>query len=206
MDNLKNIKDLWQSQGESSIRFSQSEIHDMVQKKSSSIVKWILVISVLEFILPNLLILFTDFRSTQNFYEKYHLSQTMTYYAILHLIVIFVFIYIFYKNYRSISVRSSVKKLLNSILKTRRTVKYYIYYNLIMMGIIGMHIFYAVYSSVNFIEELPQDSNMTIVWLVSIGLLVFVILVFWAFYRLVYGYFLRKLKSNYAALLSNHSI
>ena len=54
MENLDNLKDLWKNQGESKIRFTQDDISEMVQKKSSSIVKWILIISLLEFILPNL--------------------------------------------------------------------------------------------------------------------------------------------------------
>ena len=57
MENLDSLKDIWKNQGESSIRFTENDIHKMVQKKSSSIVKWILIISLLEFILPNLIFL-----------------------------------------------------------------------------------------------------------------------------------------------------
>ena len=71
MENLDNLKDLWKNQGESKIRFTQDDISQMVQKKSSSIVRWILIISLLEFILPNLLFVFTDFETTKQFYEQY---------------------------------------------------------------------------------------------------------------------------------------
>ena len=62
MGNLDSIKDIWKNQGESNIRFTQDDIQNMVQKKSSSIVKWILIISLLEFILPNLAFVFTDLK------------------------------------------------------------------------------------------------------------------------------------------------
>ena len=203
MENLESLKDLWKNQGESKIRYSQKDIHKMVQRKSSSIVKWILIISLLEFILPNLIFLFTDFDATRIFYEQYGLSNTMLIYSALHIIVIITFIFVFYKNYRNISAGSTVKILLGDILKTRRTVKYYIYYNLTIMGIIGLNMFYAVYNSVSFHNSLENGTSMLMIWVISIILLSLALLIFWLFYRILYGFFLRKLKRNYAAL-SNH--
>jgi len=203
MENLESLKDLWKNQGESKIRYSQNDIHKMVQRKSSSIVKWILIISLLEFILPNLIFLFTDFDSTRIFYEQYGLSNTMLIYSAIHIIVIITFIYVFYKNYRNISAGSTVKILLGDIIKTRRTVKYYIYYNLTIMGIIGLNMFYAVYNSVSFQNSLETGTSMLMIWVISIILLSLALLIFWLFYRILYGFFLRKLKRNYAAL-SNH--
>lgn len=206
MENLENLKDIWKNQGESKIRFSQDEIHQMVQKKSSSIVKWILIISILEFILPNLVFLFTDFKGTQEFYEQYGLSGNMLVFTVIHMLIILAFIYIFYKNYKNISVESKVKELLSNILKTRRTVKYYIYYNLTMMGIIGITIFYAVYKSVEFQETLSSGTSMLMIWIVSIVMLALALFIFWVFYRIIYGFFLKKLKRNYAALSHNESL
>ena len=200
MENLDSLKDLWKNQGESKIRYSQDDIHKMVQQKSSSIVKWILIISLLEFILPNLIFLFTDFESTRKFFEEYGLSNTMNIYSAVHIVVIIAFIYLFYKNYRNISAESSVKILLANIIKTRRTVKYYIYYNLTIMGIIGLHMFYAAYNSVSFQHNLEAGSSMLMIWVVSIVLLCLALLIFWLFYKILYGFFLRKLKRNYAAL------
>jgi len=202
MGNLDSIKDIWKNQGESNIRFTQDDIQNMVQKKSSSIVKWILIISLLEFILPNLAFVFTDFEATKLFYEKFGLENTMNFYAILHIVIILGFIYIFYKNYKNISTESNVKILLSDILKTRSTVKYYIYYNLTIMGIIGLHMFYVVYNSPQFLQELPANSNMLMIWIISITLLVVTLLIFWLFYRIIYGFLLKKLKRNYAELSS----
>ena len=114
----------------------------MVQKRSTSLVKWILIISILEFILPNLLVLFTDLDASKRIYTEYGLNNVIRYYTIIHVAIILAFIYVFYRNYRRISADSSIRELLKDILKTRSTVKYYIYYNLTMMGIIGIHVFY----------------------------------------------------------------
>ena len=200
MENLDSLKDLWKNQGESKIRYSQDDIHKMVQQKSSSIVKWILIISLLEFILPNLIFLFTDFESTRIFYQEYGLSNTMFIYSAVHIVVIIAFIYVFYKNYRNISAESTVKILLGNIIKTRRTVKYYIYYNLTIMGIIGLHMFYSVYNSLSFQQNLDAGTSMLMIWVISIVLLCLALLIFWLFYKILYGFFLRKLKRNYAAL------
>ena len=200
MENLENLKDLWKNQEDSKIRYTQDDISQMVQKKSSSIVKWILIISLLEFILPNLLFVFTDFDATKQFYEQYGLSNSMMIYSAIHLIVIVGFIYVFYKNYKNISSESTVKNLLSNILKTRRTVKNYIYYNLTIMGIIGVNIFYSVYSSTAFQTTLAEGTSMLKIWVISIILLSLALFIFWVFYRIIYGFFLKKLKKNYAAL------
>jgi len=202
MGNLDSIKDIWKNQGESNIRFTQDDIQSMVQKKSSSIVKWILIISLLEFILPNLAFFFTDFEATKLFYEKFGLVNTMNFYGLLHIVIILGFIYIFYKNYKNISTESNVKILLTNIIKTRSTVKNYVYYNLTIMGIIGLHMFYVVYNSPQFLQELPDNSNMVMIWIISITLLLVTLLIFWLFYRIIYGFLLKKLKRNYAELSS----
>ena len=200
MENLENLKDLWKNQEESKIRFSQDDISQMVHKKSTSIVKWILIISLLEFILPNLLFVFTDFDATKQFYQQYGLSNSMMMYTAIHIVIIIGFIYVFYKNYKNISSESTVKNLLSNILKTRRTVKYYIYYNLTIMGIIGINIFHSVYSSSDFQNTLTDGTSMVKIWTISIILLSLALFIFWVFYRIIYGFFLRKLKRNYAAL------
>ena len=206
MENLENLKDLWKNQEESKIRFSQDDISQMVQKKSTSIVKWILVISLLEFILPNLLFVFTDFDSTRQFYTTYGLSNIMMFYSVIHIIVIIGFIYIFYKNYRNINVGSTVKILLSNILKTRRTVKHYIYYNITIFGIIGLTMLQKVYSSEEYQNKLSEETSMVQIWIISIILLSLVLFVFWVFYRIIYGFFLKKLKKNYATLLNQENL
>src|SRR5690606_4038936 len=53
--------------------------------------------------------------------------------SVIHYVVLFVFVGLFYKNFKSISTESSIKILMNNILKTRRIVQYYVWYNLVVM-------------------------------------------------------------------------
>jgi len=200
MDHLDKLKNIWQNQSESPIKFTESDIYDMVQKKSSSILKWILIVSILEFILPNLFFLLSDRTKTKEFYTNYDLNNVMIFYFGIYLIIIIGFIYYFYKNYKSISADTTVKSLLHSIIKTRKTVKYYIYANLTLAAIIGIHVFYKVFNSNLFIEKLPSDTNMFLVWVIAIVIFSFVLFLFWCVYKIIYGFFLRKLNKNYKEL------
>ena len=203
MEQLEKLKDIWKNQGESAIRFSGEDINKMLQKKSTSIVKWILIISILEFVLPNIIYLVTDHDASRRIYDNYGLTNITMMYTAVHVVIICVFIYFFYKNYKNISADSSVKELLHNILKTRKTVKYYIYYNLTMAAIIGVHIFYIVFNSESFLEKIPEDLSLLTVWFVALLLLSISIFIFWIIYRILYGILLKKLNKNYDELLRN---
>lgn len=203
MEHLEKLKNVWKNQGESSIKFTKDDIYKMVHQRSSSVVKWILIISILEFILPNLFIFFSDLKSTNEVYQSYGLSNIMLFYTILHVVIIIGFIYYFYKNYKNISADSSVKNLLSDILKTRSTVKYYIYYNITIAAVIGLHVFFIVFNSDVFLSKIPENTNMIIIWVVAIILLAIVLFLFWLFYRILYGFLLKKLKQNYKELNNN---
>lgn len=200
MERLEEFKNVWKKQRESSIKFSENDIYEMVHKRSSSIVKWILIISILEFVLPNIIIFFTDHDTSLKFYEEYDLINIIIIYTVIHIIVIIGFIYFFYKNYKNISAECSIKDLLYNILKTRKTVKNYIYYNISMAAIIGIHIFYMVFNSDEFINKLPNSTNMMTVWIIALLIFAFVLFLFWGFYKIIYGYLLKKLKRNYLEL------
>ena len=200
MDKLENLKDLWQNQAQTGLSYTKEDIHNMVQKKSSSIVKWILIISIIESLLPYLLILLTDLETPSRIYAEYGLNDLTNYYTFVHFIIILGFFYVFYKNYRNISAISSVKSLLGNILKTRKTVKYYIYYNLLMMGILGLHSFYIIMNSETFLSKLPENASLTVIWITAILLYALVLVLFWCFYRLIYGFLLKKLRRNYSEL------
>ncbi len=127
----------------------------------------------------------------------------MKIYFIIHFIVILYFIYIFYKNYKNISVGNSVKELMKNIIKTRKTVKYYIYYNIGIAAVIGVNIFYKVFTSATFKETLPENTNLITLWAIALVLFTIVLLILWGIYRLIYGLLLKKLKVNYAELEKN---
>lgn len=200
---LESIKNVWKKQEDCKYQFSKEEINKMIYQKSSSVVKWILIISILEFILPYIFLLFTDYDSSKDFYIKYDLTGIMKIYFIIHFIVILYFIFIFYKNYKNISVGNSVKELMKNIIKTRKTVKYYIYYNIGIAAVIGVHIFYKVFTSATFKETIPEDTNLIVLWALALVLFSIVLLMLWGIYRLIYGLLLKKLKVNYSELEKN---
>lgn len=201
MDQLEKLKGVWQDQNESVVTYTKSDIFDMIHKKSSSVVKWILIVSIIEFILPNLIVLFTDNSASKKLYNNYDLNGVMTIYTVIYVIIILGFIYFFYKNYKNICTGDSVKDLIHQILLTRKTVKYYINTNLTLAAIIGLHVFYKVFNSVQFMEKLPENSNMMTVWITAISIFAVVLFLFWGVYKIVYGFFLRKLNRNYKELM-----
>ena len=201
MDKLENLKNVWQNQPVTDLNYTKEDIHNMVKKKSTSIVKWILIISIIEFLLPYVIVLFTDLKTQDRIFEEFGLETMTRNYTIIYFILILGFIYLFYRNYRNISAHSSVKALLSDILKTRKTVKYYIYCNLILFGVLGIHFFYVSFQSQAFIENtLPENANITVLWVSAIMVWGLFILMLWCFYRIIYGFFLRKLKRNYKEL------
>lgn len=202
MAQLENLKNVWKNQEEEKIKFSKDDIFKMMHKKSSSVVKWILALSILEFLLPlpNIFLFFSGQKSDSGFVEKYDLNAMLNVYYIVHVIIILGFIFCFFKNYKSISADTSVKSLMDDILKTRKTVKYYIYYNIIMAAVIGFHMFYKVFTSSSFRETIPENTNMIVIWMMSILMFFMVLALFWLIYRLIYGFFLKKLLRNYKEL------
>lgn len=128
MDNLEILKKEWQSKEQDLPKVTYNDIYKMLLKKSSSIVKWIFVISVAE-LLFWIGIQFLNPESNVKIINEMGLKEILAYTNIVHFSIFAIFIYYFYKNFKSIQVTDNTKMLMNNILKTRRTVKYFVYYN-----------------------------------------------------------------------------
>jgi hypothetical protein len=199
MDELELLKKDWKSQEKDLPRFSAREIYPMMLKKSSSIVKWIFIISLLELAVCTFLNIFLMDEGFWEEVEHLHL-KTATYaiYAISYLVT-FVFIYFFYKNYRAISTTDSASKLMRNILKTRSVVKYYILFVLVANGITVMLFF--IFSLIYPPENINLESlNWTYAILIGVVVTLVLLGVIWLIYTLLYGILLRKLKRNYREL------
>lgn len=205
MKELDLLKKDWQKSDNTFVQVSENDIYIMIHKRSSSIVKWILIISILEVLLWTLLSLFSnsdDYLREIKHVELIPYFDALTY---VNYAVILIFIYQFYKNYILISTTTSTKKLMQDILKTRCTVQYYVWYNL------GMIVIYTIIAfTIAFIynpqmevlkEKIASNSNVMII---TVGVLFLTSLLFfglfWLFYRVVYGILLRKLFINYKEL------
>ena len=137
MDVLENYKKTWANQPEEVSQFSGIEIYKMAHSKSSSIVKWIFIIGILEFVFwTGLNLIIPD--SFYKIYEDLKLMGLLNVFMVLHYIVIAIFLYIFYNNHQRVSLTDNTKKLMKNILRIRKTVKYYVFYNLATVFLISI--------------------------------------------------------------------
>ncbi|MHA6280724.1 hypothetical protein ACXYMT_11135 [Salinimicrobium sp. CAU 1759] len=207
MDELEFLKQNWKRQEESLPRLSYDEIYKMIWKKSSSIVKWIFVISIVELLLSTLLNIFMADSSYWEQMEQLHLKKATIYIYIVSYLITFYFIYCFYRNYRRISSTDNAATLMRNIIRTRRTVKTYIAYILISTGLYSIVIAYFTIQNHQVVEQVEDASKYTfdtIQWvkftIAGIIILAIFLLAIWLFYRLIYGILLRRLKRNYKEL------
>ncbi len=200
MDELDLLKKDWQKKDDTFPKLSYNDIYKMILMKSSSIVKWIFIISIIEFSLGIILILINPEFESEVMIPDW--IDTMTY---LMLPVIVYFIYRFYKNYKNISATDNIKTLINNILNTRKTVKYYIIFNLVFAGIASMSTFFVGYTEVNGVTfgELNASANfgkLSILILTALAVTVFILGIVYGIYYLLYGILLKRLKKNYKEL------
>jgi hypothetical protein len=211
MEELDLLKKAWKKDNHSYEQVSENKIYKMIHKRSSSIVKWILIISIIEFVFWNIISLgFLDEKYIKDKYGKdifEYVIEINTIFNIISYLVVTVFIYLFYKNYKSISTTNSTKKLMGDILKTRKTVQCYVWFNIIFFVIGTLILLYVqfAYDSQyeSFIEKIQQDGTHMLLYKAIgriAGLIILIVLIFWLFYRLLYGILLRRLNANYKEL------
>jgi len=201
MTALDNLKDVWKNQKESKIQFSETDIYKMIHKKSASIVKLIFYISIIEFIL--LIVVPFFIKDTSVSVNELHIA---TFYNITNIIsyaVTILFVFIFYKNYKAICVQDTSKKLMKDILKTRKTVKLYVAVQLIIGAVTSIVLLYKISNTEEFLSNIPQNISATMLWVMFVGVILFILLLVWLFYKLIYGILLKQLNHNYKELLKN---
>ena len=120
MEELDKLKNDWKKGGNKFPKFSEQEIYAMLHKRSSSIVKWILIISVIEFVFWIALSLLLRDNPQMRKMNDLNLSKIIIPLEIINYVIISVFVILFYKNYIKIKVTDNAKTLMKSILSTRR--------------------------------------------------------------------------------------
>ncbi len=210
MDELEFLKKQWQKQEQEFPKLTHKDIYKMLLKKSSSIVKWIFFISLAEIIFWSLLTLFIP-DSSYKINEAMGLNTAMILASILNYSVFAVFIYIFYKNYKRIQATDSIKDLMQNILNTRKTVTYFVAYNVTATTIIliAVNIFYyfnqeklyeLMGQNFNYYNSISQQEFVTIFFVSQVVVGIIFIGIILLFYRIVYGILLKKLSRNYKKL------
>lgn len=210
MDELDLLKKHWRDSDKNMPKYSYEQLYAMILKKSSSIVRWILIISLIEFAIWGLLYIILP-KETGELdiimgVEKYYKIQN----TIAFLGFAF-FISLFYRNYSRIQATASIKELMERILITRKSVSYFIVFN------IGGVIFYSAYIYSNllknkellaeYILQMNPEVDETHIpkildsLYLNLGIAFIIIAVgLFIIYRIVYIRLLKKLKTNYKEL------
>jgi magnesium-transporting ATPase (P-type) len=205
MDELELLKKDWNKGASEFKNYSETEIQPMLHKKSSSIVKTLFYISIAEFVFWIFLNAFPYFVS-DSYRKKLEVSYENPLFLVITVIslaVVFIFMYLLYKSHKLISSTDSSKQLMESILKTRKVVKYYVMFNLVLIFItVPLTLYFEYNQNLEFHDEiLAMDSTQTLIFyiitVVTTGVL---LLLFWLFYRLIYGILLKRLNRNYNEL------
>ena len=196
LDELDLLKKDWKKQDAHLPKVSKADIYTMLLKKSSSIVKWIFIISIIEFAFWILLILSPveqeNFSITQSdLFELFNTTLMTVQFAILALFSI-----LFYRNYKKIKITDNAKTLMYNIISTRKTVKYYIWINIIIF-ILAMG--FATLFLIN--NEAFTANNSPALFIIKLVIVSAIVIgLFVLFYRLIYGILLGRLKNNYEEL------
>lgn len=202
MDELELLKKNWNNQEGTLPKLSYDQIYKMILKKSSSVVKWIFIISILEFILW--LSIDIGFRISGKTEELEALGtpglNLIT--SIVSYSILIFFMVRFYLNYKKIKATDSTKELMKNILKTRKTVKVYVLINVSFVALmtIGLLFYQAMFTTTHI--EMAQEQQLPL-YISILGALFAIIVsigIILLFYRLIYGILIGKLKDNYKEL------
>lgn len=208
MEELDLLKKDWKKNENKFPTVSEQEIYAMLHKNSTSVVKWIFVISILEFafFLALTLLLNDNTKTTQM--EGYISSTMITVITAIDYTIMVYFFCLFYINYKKITTTDKVKNLMSSIIKTRKTVSSYIFVKIVFIVILLTYMFIVLfYNEPEMIHTrliAEEKGKSFVLYLVTTIVVIFSIAVFatlvWLFYKLIYGMLLKRLKKNYDEL------
>ena len=211
---IDHLKKAWQNQ-QVKDAYQQTEIEAMLNKKSRGYVKYILWISIAEFLVFGLITLFSIvFKRTESEFttilsklnirnqEEVLLLMDKYYWMmkLLSLCVTALFVLLFFNGYRKINVESNVKKFINQIFKFKKTVNAFIICNVVIL--ITFLMGYSIYLSFIMKEQSIHLSHPTRIGIITalITALVVSILIILLYYRLVYGILLKRLSKTMSQL------
>ncbi|WP_179316850.1 hypothetical protein [Winogradskyella undariae] len=205
MDELELLKKDWKKSDNQYTSFTDSDIYKMSHKKSSTIVKTLFYISMAELVFW-ILINFLPFVLSDSMKAQLEeMSHNWVYIAlnIMSYAVIILFIYLLWKAHKAISVTDNAKKLMESILKTRKIIKYYVIYNLLLALIsIPISLSFSISEHPELSKQISTASSaqLAIMLLIVIIFTAVFLTVIWLFYKLIYGILIKRLNRNYKEL------
>ncbi|MCG2792802.1 MAG: beta-carotene 15,15'-monooxygenase [Weeksellaceae bacterium] len=211
---IDTLKKTWQDQ-DIAAGYDQNEIESMLNKKSRNYVKYILWISIAEFVifgLINFSALFfadfqTDFTSILNKLQiknqsEIELSLDRIYYwmKIFSLLISGVFVIIFYFNYKKINVESDLKKFIKHIIAFKKTVNLFIFSSVVLLILF-------IVSFTSFLLFTIRQQNIHVdkptIWALvtamALSLVICIVLIV-LYYKVAYGILLQRLSKNLTQL------
>ncbi|WP_027136771.1 hypothetical protein [Gaetbulibacter saemankumensis] len=208
MDELDLLKKDWKKSDDKFPKLSYNQIYSMILKRSSSIVKWIFIISILEFVLWTGIAFFIKDTESMKRFESYSNNSVYTPLVIIGYIILAYFFYLFFRNYRNISVTDSAKVLMENIIKTRKTVRYYVLFNLGYLVASTIAALFVEFNNDDILINQAQQAAASgeifkfyaVFIIATVLMLAVVIGVLLLFYWLIYGLLLKRLNSNYNEL------
>jgi hypothetical protein len=208
MKELDLLKKDWKAREDSYPKLDKEALYSLIWRRSSSIVKWLYYISIAEFVFWTALSFFTKNAETDALVKSIHLYSFINTLTVINYAVLIYFIYRFYKNYKKISYNSSSKELVESILKVKRTVTHYVWFNLSILAISLLGLFYGIIhygpATESIFNSAAKEDNSLLFWAIIAAVCILIIglaiLLLWLFYKLLYGILLKKLKMNHKEL------
>ena len=92
---------------------------------------------------------------------------------------------------------------MESILKTRRVIKYYVFFNLTLIFLsIPLSIYFEYVENPEFHQQITEASTnqMLVLYLFAVLVSGVILVILWFLYRLIYGVLLKRLNRNYDEL------
>ena len=201
MNKLDALKKEWKNQ-KFDLQLSKEELYGLTQKKSISSIKWIFIFSCVEFFAYLLFpFLIPDYFQAFEYYRSIHLYEFSIVISILGYAILSYFMIQFYLNYNKIKTSDSISILIETIIKSRKSVNKYIIYNLgVFIVFLTVVLINAFRYDENYINLLNQDvagqGSIIKMVVVIIIIMILVLAVLIGFYYLVYGRYFFKPKSH----------
>ena len=207
---LDNFKKTWQEQ-DILPKYDSTEIEAMLNKSSKNYVKYILWISVAEFLVifgMNLYYAFLgdDTNSFISILARLGIKNTSSLEAnfahlyfclkVVSLLMTAFFVVRFFRNYRKINIESNLKKLILQIINFKKTVNLFILANILLIILFTVILMVFTLSALNQ-QNIHLTNPTLIVFLVgTIVMMGISVVLIWVYYRLVYGIILKRLGKN----------
>ena len=207
---LDNFKKTWQEQ-EVTEKYDNQEILKMLNKKSRNNVKYILWISILEFVMFLSITLYyilfgneeTSLLSVLNALGVEKTPELNNDYQHIYLfikiatlLITGLFVFKFYNNYKKINIEANLKALIQRIIAFKSTVKAFIISNILLLIVYIVILIYFVLATLS--SQNIHLNNATLIGF-SIGIVITVALsitLIWLYYKLVYGILIHRLNKN----------